>query len=422
MSHFSTLSEWLDWQMTLHPAEIELGLARVTAVLSKLALPDHQPVVLMVGGTNGKGSTVALLQRIYLLAGYTVGSYTSPHLLRYNERITLNGQYATDTQIVQAFEAIELARGGIPLTFFEYGTLAAWYCCLQARVDVAVLEIGLGGRLDAVNVFTPDVAIVTSIGIDHTAWLGETREAIAAEKAAIFRQGKPAICADPAPPASIFSSAAGNTVDQIGVQFKFSRYPRYWDWQNARTVLPHLPNPQLPGDEQFYNASAVLQAIDRLQERLPVTGLAIREGLLQTVLPGRFQHLRRGADIYLDVAHNPQATLALANKLKALPKSGKRVAMLGVMRDKAIADMLLPVLPYFDVWYCVQPDIERALEQPALIRILQQQGASAVPCPASIAKALPEILIDVGAGDRLVIFGSFYTVAESLRVLDVPIQ
>ncbi|MBT5231823.1 MAG: bifunctional tetrahydrofolate synthase/dihydrofolate synthase [Methylococcales bacterium] len=404
--------------MTLNPAEIELGLTRVARVRDQLPQPGYKPIIITIAGTNGKGSTVALLQSIYLAAGFTVGCYTSPHLLRYNERISLNGKPASDEAIMQAFEQIDQARGELPLTFFEYGTLAAMVCSLQAKVEVILLEVGLGGRLDAVNIFEPDVAVVTSVGIDHTDWLGDTREAIGREKAGIFRRGKPAICADPNPPQSIFKSVPEVDVDVLGQAYHLEEREGDWSWWNDHESYSSLPLPALVGAEQLLNAAAVLQVISYLQTRLAVLPVHLEAGLQQASLEGRYQQISRECTVVLDVAHNAQATQALAKKLTLEAADfDQTIAVVGVMADKAVADLLDPLLSEVDVWYCVQPKIERAMEQNAITAVLHEKGQTVIECASNVGQALESVLSQVGVEDRVLIFGSFFTVAESLSYL-----
>ncbi|MEN9424451.1 MAG: bifunctional tetrahydrofolate synthase/dihydrofolate synthase, partial [Pseudomonadota bacterium] len=301
----NTLDDWLRWQEHQFLTAIKLGLGRIHDVAERMDLLQLPVPVMTVGGTNGKGSTCAMLTRILMLQGYRVGTYTSPHLLRYNERIAVNAEPVSDAAICQAFAAIDHARDDIDLTYFEFGTLAAVYCFLQANVDVIVLEVGLGGRLDACNLWDADVAVITSIGIDHVDWLGSTREAIGREKAGIMRAGKPVVCGDPQPPAIIAAEAAriGAPLLQYGQDF----------------TSAGIPQPALLGDVQRQNAACVVTALQQLAERLPVSAENIHQGLQSVSLMGRMQRVHEQPEVIVDVAHNPHAAKELAAWLKKNP-------------------------------------------------------------------------------------------------------
>lgn len=315
---FQTLEKWLQWQITLHHREIELGLERVLSVWRRLWDGPVPFRVVTVAGTNGKGSSVAFLEAILSSAGYRVGSFTSPHLVRYNERIRVAGEEASDETICRAFDAVDRARGETPLTFFEFSALAALQIFSQSGLDVAVLEVGLGGRLDAVNIIDPDVALITSIGLDHMAWLGGTVDEIALEKAGIMRPGKPAVYAAKFPPSSLLSYA-----EDLGVKlyladqdFGYSGGAEEWDWWGPDRRWPGLPRPAMVGDYQLGNASAVLMVLSLLHAAgLSVTGLALRRGLESAVAAARFELVPGPPDTLLDVAHNPHAAAALAGNL-----------------------------------------------------------------------------------------------------------
>ncbi|OFZ72732.1 MAG: bifunctional folylpolyglutamate synthase/dihydrofolate synthase, partial [Betaproteobacteria bacterium RBG_16_64_9] len=311
-----TLSEWLDYIERTHPAGIELGLERVARVRDALGLSFAGPII-TVGGTNGKGSTCAMLDAILRAEGYRVGLYTSPHLLHFNERVRLSGVPVSDGELVLAFEAVEQARGDTPLTYFEFGTLAAWHIFATAPLDALVLEVGLGGRLDAVNAFEPDCAIVTRVSIDHVDYLGSSRESIGAEKAGIFRAGKPAICADPCPPGTLVAhaQAIGADLQQIGRDFSYVGGLTQWRFNGRSGSRAGLAPPALRGATQLANAAACLAALDAMSKRLPVSMQAVRLGLATVELPGRFQVLPGRPSVVLDVAHNPDAAATLAANL-----------------------------------------------------------------------------------------------------------
>ena len=291
MPRFQTLAGWLNWQEGLHPKKIDLGLERVADVASRLGTLQLEQTVITVAGTNGKGSSVAFLESILSAAGYRVGTYTSPHLFRYNERIRINSHEVDDAALCEAFAAVDEARGTSTLSYFEFGTLAALQLFSQAPLDIVVLEVGLGGRLDAVNIIDATVALVTSVGIDHCAWLGTDRESIGREKAGIFRATRPAICSDPAPPASVEKHAQKIGADWycLGQAYDYTEEPGGWTWRGAGRALEALPCPSLPGKHQLNNAAGVLMALELLSGQHPVTRAAIEQGLQSVSLPGRCQ-------------------------------------------------------------------------------------------------------------------------------------
>ncbi|MBS4099555.1 MAG: bifunctional tetrahydrofolate synthase/dihydrofolate synthase [Sulfuricella sp.] len=412
-----SLDSWLRHLETLHPKTVELGLERVQAVKAQLGLAPNFPII-TVGGTNGKGSTCAMLESILHAAGYRTGLYTSPHLLRYNERVRINGGEADDAELCEAFAAVEARRGGIPLTYFEFATLAALWLFGRAQVDVAILEVGLGGRLDAVNAFDADCAIVTSIDIDHTDYLGDTRETIGYEKAGIFRSAKPAICGEAHPPTSLLDHAGqiGADLRCIGKDFGYDSIEaaqwRYWESTGRRVVLPH---PALRGAYQLGNASGVLAALATLKERLPVTTDEIRRGLLEVTLTGRFQILPGRPQIILDVAHNPHAAAALAANLRNLPPTGKTIAVFAMLRDKDSAGVVRHLRGSVDCWLVAGIDQPRGASAAELADVLAAaEESSKVQTFPNVASAFRQACEMAGEDDRIAAFGSFYTVAEVL--------
>jgi dihydrofolate synthase/folylpolyglutamate synthase len=418
------LAGWLAYVEQLHPQTIALGLERVRVVLERLATPKFCPI-LVVGGTNGKGSTCAMLEAILQAAGYRVGCYTSPHLLRYNERVRVGGREIADAPLAAAFAEVERARGDTPLTYFEFGTLAAWIAFAQARPDALVLEIGLGGRLDAVNVFEPDCAVLTSVGLDHMAYLGDTRERIGWEKAHIFRAGRPAIVGDPAPPASVIDHARdiGALAAFIGRDFGYEadrRQWRYWGPGGARSGLAH---PALRGASQLGNAATAIAALDCVRERLPVTAQAIREGLARVELPGRFQVLPGRPVVILDVAHNPEAAAVLAANLAEMGPFGRTLAVVGMLRDKDLPGVVGPLAGRIDRWYAATLDNPRGAtaEEVATAIAAVSPGAIVERC-ASPRAALAAALGAAGQGDRIVVFGSFFTVADVMAARAAPFR
>ncbi|MDR9435821.1 MAG: bifunctional tetrahydrofolate synthase/dihydrofolate synthase [Thiohalophilus sp.] len=417
---FKTLSEWLHWQESLHPAEIELGLARVGEVFSRLC-PEPLPfTVVTVAGTNGKGSSIAALEAMLRAGGYRVGAYTSPHLLRYNERIRLDGEPVSDTALVEAFERVDQARDDISLTYFEFGTLAALRIFADVTPEIVLLEVGLGGRLDAVNIVDPDVALITAIGIDHTAWLGEDRETIAGEKAGIMRPGGPVVCSDPRPPAAIADRAdkLGAPLYQLGREFDYRLHGDSWDWQ--RTTLPRqsladLPRPVLGGEHQYRNLAGALMVVSLLRERFSLDRSQIEAGLAQMVLSGRLQTIPGDPPLLLDVAHNPDGVEQLARALVTEPVAGRNWAIVGMMGDKDLHGALQPILAQIAGWFPVAlPEVPRAASAARLEAILRELGAvSVTPC-SDMSQALKQARSVAASGDRIVVFGSFYTVAEGL--------
>ncbi len=380
-----------------------------------LALP---PVAITVGGTNGKGSTCAILERILLEAGYRVGCYTSPHLLRYNERVRVGDDEAGDDRLAAAFARVEAARGATPLTYFEFGTLGALSVFAEARVEAAILEVGLGGRLDAVNIVDADCAIVASVDIDHVAYLGDTREAIGFEKAGIFRAARPAICGDPEPPSTLVDHASkvGAALQVLGREFGFQRQDRQWDFLGKRGAKRALPIPALRGAWQLRNASCALAALDELSERLPLSIGEIKRGLTLVTLPGRLQVLPGRPAIVLDVAHNPQAARALADGLGDMGFYENTYAVFGMLADKDIGAVIDAITARIDRWFVAAPPSERAASADEVARLLEARGLGAATRTfATVELALAAARREAGANDRIIVFGSFYTVAEALR-------
>ncbi len=412
---YDTLQEWLEWQSTLHPEEIELGLERVAAVWQRLHPTQFSPGIITVGGSNGKGSSVAMLDAILGAAGYRVGCYTSPHIWRYNERIRLDGREASDAEICQAFAQVEQARGDVTLTYFEFGTLAALQLFSQQGLDIVVLEVGLGGRLDAVNILDPDVALITTIAIEHTEWLGDSRDEIALEKGGIMRSGRPAVVGDSDPPASLLQLA-----DSLGISpliaesdYSWQRHGQEWEWRSGGVQLTGLPLPRLQGEFQLQNAAAVLAVIAQLQPRYPVGHEAIREGLQRVELKGRFQQIEGRVTTILDVAHNPEAATVLAEGLKAHPCQGRTLALFSALGDKNIPAIVEVMQGQVDGWYLAPLQERRA----ATIETLQQALLDVGVSPSrirffpTVAAAYAGAQEDAAEGDRILVFGSFYTVA-----------
>ena len=392
---------------------------RSVAARLGLALPC---TVITVGGTNGKGSTCAFLEAILIEAGYRVGTYTSPHLVDFCERARIGGVPADESQMVEQFEAVEAARDDTTLTYFEFSTLAILRLFQHAGLDVAILEVGLGGRLDAVNIVDADCAIVTSVDIDHAAWLGETREAIGFEKAHIFRPGRPAICSDPSPPASLVAhaDAIGADLWLIGRDFNHAGDRQQWSWAGRGRRRNAMAYPALRGANQLLNASAALAALEALGNRLPVPQQAVRQGFATVELPGRFQVLPGQPPVILDVAHNPHAAAHLAANLENMGFFTATWAVFGVMADKDIAGIIEALKDKVDHWLLARLPGERAAEPEAIAARLLEAGVATAPAAATISSfespsaALVAAQNRAASNDRIVVFGSFLTVADVL--------
>ena len=419
----ASLEAWLGYLEALHPSAIDLGLDRVRQVASRLDL-DTPAVRIVVGGTNGKGSTCAMLESILLAAGYRVGLYTSPHLMVFNERARVNGEIVDDARLIAQFEAVEAARQGVTLTYFEFSTLAVLRLFAQAGLDALVLEVGLGGRLDAVNIVDADCAIVTSVDIDHTDWLGTTREQIGFEKAHIFRAGRPAICSDPSPPQSLldYAAALGADLWLFGRDFNYSGDRQQWAFAGRAQRRHAMAYPALRGANQLLNASAALAALESLRERLTVPQQAVRLGLLQASLPGRFQILPGKPTVVLDVAHNPHAAAVLEKNLGNMGFHPYTHAVFGMLADKDVESVVANLAPRIDHWYCAGLPGPRGLtgdELAARVRaVLEPRGTGA---DAVTVQAFDNVDAAYGAArkqctpdDKIVVFGSFLTVAGVL--------
>jgi dihydrofolate synthase/folylpolyglutamate synthase len=412
---FTNLDEWLAHLETAHPVGIDMGLSRINRVKESLGLQFHCTVI-TVGGTNGKGSTCAFLESILLAAGYRVACHTSPHLLRFHERARIQGREATDAELLQSFNRVEQARSRIEnaptLTYFEFTTLAIMDLFANAGIDVAILEVGMGGRLDAVNIVDADCAIVTSIDLDHMAYLGNTREAIAFEKAGIFRTNASAICADPVPPQSLIdhAKAIGADLWLMGKDYSFEGDQQQWGWSGRGKRFSGLAYPALRGANQLLNASAVIAALMALHDRLPVSAQDIRNGFALVELPGRFQVLAGKPTIVMDVAHNPHAAATLAQSLDKMGYHPYTFAIFGAMADKDIDGVLKPMMDLVDYWYCTDLPIARAAKASDLAKQIQLRGKEAEVF-AQAGAAYQMALDKAGEGDRIIVFGSFYTVA-----------
>lgn len=416
----SALAAWLARQERSHPSSIDLGLARVREVASRLGLLAARPgITITVGGTNGKGSTVAFLDGILRAAGRRVGRFTSPHLSRYNERICIDGHEASDDALIASFERIDAARGDVTLTFFEYNALAALDLFAQARVEVSVLEVGLGGRLDATNIIDADVAIVTSIGIDHVEWLGSTREEIGREKAGIFRAGRPAVLGSADMPHSIYDSIAAIGARAVVPGRDFEARPRgeLWDFICGEFQLRDLPRPVLNGGHQIGNAATALAALVRADLSPQLTSSVVAHALLTTRIRGRFQILPGDVEWVLDVAHNVPAAEGLRDNLAGLPRR-RTLAVCGVLGDKDIAGITQVLAASIDAWIIAGLQGPRAVSADDL-RARLPRGAQVIGAEPDVAAACRAARAAAMPGDRIVVFGSFLTVGPALEFLGI---
>jgi dihydrofolate synthase/folylpolyglutamate synthase len=424
----ATLFGWLSLLETMHPKAIDMGLERVMQVKARLDIQFDCPVII-VGGTNGKGSTCAMLESILLQAGYRVGLYTSPHLIDFNERARINGEPASDIALIEQFAAVADRREDVTLTYFEFTTLAILRLFSQAKLDAVILEVGLGGRLDAVNVVDADIAIVTSVDIDHTEYLGSTREQIGFEKAGIFRPGRTAICGDPIPPKSLLDHAAAIGADLwlFGRDYNYSGDKQQWNYGGRSQRRNSLSYPSLRGANQLLNASAALAALEALRQRLPVGAQEVRNGLVMVDLPGRFQVLPGRPTVIFDVAHNPHAAATLAQNLDNMGFHPYTYAVFGAMHDKDIAGVIAHLKERVDHWCVTDLPLPRAasaeqLKQNLLNAGVQPQsvaGDCTIETFASPAAAFANAQSRAGENDRIAVFGSFYTVAGVMKAKDL---
>ena len=415
---FNCLDQWLRWQESLHFTAIELGLERCRCVANNMGMLRPAHTVISVAGTNGKGSSVTMLDEILRRAGYRVGRYTSPHLLHYNERICINGEPVSDEELCESFDRVDRARGDISLTYFEFGTLAALDLFRQAQIDIAILEVGLGGRLDAVNILDADIALICTIDLDHQQWLGGTREKIGREKAGIFRNKAPAICSDPNPPQSIIdcAQALGTPIHISDRDFSYKIEPDRWHWQSANSRYADLPRPMQYCDFQLQNAAGVLMVLEKIHEAYPVNMDAIREGLTRFRLHGRMQFIPGEVQKILDVAHNRQSAGILLQNLNTIPCHGKTHLLVGMLKDKDHQYFLEQLSQIADSWTMVSINQERGCEASELLESLNGLGINDNICTyENIEDALTSLNRKACSGDRIVITGSFLTVGVALR-------
>lgn len=421
MTQPTTLTEWLDHCERLHPQNIDMGLARSEEMKRRLGLEFKVPVI-TVAGTNGKGSTCTMLESIGLHAGYKVGLYIKPHFVHFEERCRVNGRMVAEADLLPHFDAVEKARGDMPLTYFEFTSLAIFRLLSMAELDMVILEVGLGGRLDTVNVIDTDCAVITSIALDHMEYLGPDRETIGREKAAVMRPGKPAVFSDPVPPASVgdYAKSIGADLWQIGVDFNFSGDKQQWNWAGRGRRYSGLAYPSLRGANQLLNASGALAAFEALRDRLPINAQAIRSGLATLELPGRFQIVPGQPTLVLDVAHNPHAVGALFENLDQMGFYPRTHAVFGVMADKDMAAIFTRMAPLVDRWYFCDLPIPRAAPAQQLADLhralaLKGPGPVMTSMHPSPSEALRAAVAAADPADRIVAFGSFYTVGGVLK-------
>jgi dihydrofolate synthase/folylpolyglutamate synthase len=421
MTQPTTLAEWLDHCERLHPKNIDMGLARSIEIKRRLGLSFSVPVI-TVAGTNGKGSTCAMIEAIGLQAGYRVGLYIKPHFVHFEERCRINGGMVPAADLLPHFEAVEKARGDMALTYFEVTTLAIMRLLSQAELDMVILEVGLGGRLDTVNVIDADCAVITSIALDHMEYLGPDRESIGREKAAIMRAGRPAVFSDPVPPQSVLDHAreVGADLWLIGRDFNYSGDKQQWAWAGRSKRFNALAYPALRGANQLLNAAGALAAFESLRDRLPITAQAVRNGLALVELTGRFQIVPGQPTLVLDVAHNPQAVGALFQNLDQMGFFPRTHAVFGVMADKDVAAILTRMAPIVDHWHFCDLPVSRASTAVQLKALhdslgLRGPGPVTTACHAGPSEALLAAVAAADPADRIVAFGSFYTVGGVLK-------
>ncbi|NOQ81933.1 MAG: bifunctional tetrahydrofolate synthase/dihydrofolate synthase [Methylophaga sp.] len=418
---FESLPEWLHWQETLHFTEVDPGLERIGQVWRALDGSSKLPfTVITVAGTNGKGSSVAMLESILRAAGYKTGTYTSPHILTYNERICIDNQPCSDDEICIAFDKIDTARDKVSLTYFEFATLAAVDLFRENKIDVAILEVGMGGRLDAVNLFDTDIALITPISLDHTAWLGDNREKIGKEKAGIIRQDTPVVCSEKTPPESVllYAKELSSPLYQADKEFSFIKYDDCWQWSNSEYVWNDLPIPALEGQYQLQNAVAVLQVISLLMEvGYSISKQQIKVGLTTVKLAGRFQRIPGDIELILDVTHNEQGARNLAELLMKTQPTGRTLAVVGMLKDKDAAMVASILNPSIDMWFAASLDGSRGMTSEQLSQQLSQYIEwDKIKQADTVELAYKKAWAIANKGDRILIFGSFHTVEAILRL------
>lgn len=424
---FTTLDEWLHFIETLHSKAIDLGLERMQTMLKRMEIRFSCPVI-TVGGTNGKGSTCNCMEQILLSQGYKVGVHTSPHLIRFNERARINGSFVSDEELIRHFKKVEEARKELTLSYFEYTLLGILSLFKEKDLDVLILEIGLGGRLDAVNTVESDAAIVTSIGIDHVAFLGDTREKIGWEKAHIYRKGKPAVCADPEPPLTLveFAENLGSDFITYGRDYSFFRGGQEpsWSYDFRGTHFFKLPLPALEGEHQLRNAAGAITVLLSLQDKLPVSEEAICSGLRRMEVTGRFQKVSENPEIILDVGHNPHAAKELAKTLNVHPVTGRKIAVMGMLKDKDRAQVCRILSQSFDFWFLADLWGPRGGSACELKEFLLEVGVQEdrILCFDNVENAVKASINMADSTDTIVVLGSFLTVTGALQYLHLSVK
>jgi dihydrofolate synthase/folylpolyglutamate synthase len=419
----ASLAQWLAWLETLHPKKIDLSLNRIRTILEVLGLDVPPFRVITVGGTNGKGSCVAFLSEIYARAGYRTGAFTSPHLIDFNERIAVNGRYASDQALVEAFAAMDEARDTITLSYFEASAVAALIHFAAEQVDLAILEVGMGGRLDAVNAVDADAAMIVSVGLDHEEWLGSDRESIGFEKAGIMRRYRPVVIADREPPRSLeaFATEVGADALFIGRDYDVASVADGLRVNCRGNVVRQVPRPRFGGEEQWLNAAACVQVVECLRDVLPVSDEALQNGIAATAPAGRSERrLIDGVEWIFDVAHNPAAAERLAATLAAQPIEGRTWAVFGALRDKDVGGVLSALAPSIDCWQVVTLDAERGADAAEIEAVARRsEGLQTVTAFPDVPAACAATRTQAAAGDRVVVFGSFYVVGPALAALEL---
>lgn len=415
-ARFDTLAGWLDWQEALHATAMDLGLERVRQVAQRMDWPPRQFPLITVAGTNGKGSTVAYMESTLVADGRRVGTYSSPHLVHYNERIRLGGLPCSDDEIMRSFARLDTARADTTLTYFEFGTLAAMDIFVRLNVDVAVMEVGIGGRLDAVNVFDPTVAVLTAIDVDHQKWLGKDREAIGLEKAGIFRSNQPAVMVDRKPPQSVSARADGLGVALyvLGRDFEVSSSSADWCWRGPARELSDLPRPSLQGDFQLDNAAGAIMALELLGQDFQPKASSVSHGLTNPGLHGRFEQIHSSPDVWVDVGHNAHATVGLADNLARTRRAGRTIAVAAMLVEKDIERALSPLIDHFDEWHVAGLSGPRGDDGSAIAQTLSAARVGHLTRHADGLAAYHAALQSAGPNDRIVAFGSFYLVGDIL--------
>jgi len=421
---FNTLDAWLEWQVTLNPSEINLGLERIAVVLDRLEWRQRfKCPLVMVAGTNGKGSVVAMMESIALADGYSVACYTSPHIKKYNERIRIDGVCISDEALCDAFERVDQARGDVQLTYFEFGTLAAIDLFHRSELDIVIMEVGLGGRLDAVNIMQPDVSVITTVDIDHTDWLGEDREAIGYEKAGIFRSDVPVVCGDKNPPRSLLDYADKLQTSCLinGTDFSTQTKEQTWNLQSKRLEVDGLPLPSLIGDFQISNAAVAIMALHQISTQIPISELSMRRGLSQIQLNGRYQTIHRRPDVIVDVAHNVQAAESLAHQLELTKESNHfTYAVTAMLADKEVEAVIRKIAPHVDFWYCAGLGSEQRGMSSKRIASILERVVSGVKLHSvkTVSEACDLVFKAAKKDSRIIIFGSFVTVSEAMSYFE----